>query len=295
MLAGWLSKYSVCGAPCLMKSWVILGVCLLFALFQAHSADFTVDGGKILIEGDITVGDFEKLQKITNDHPVRPGTVELASPGGDVAEAIKMGLLVRKLRLSTSAPLTSGGWAESAKLRAQEFGIKDVERNNTCASACFFIYVAGVDRMGDTIGIHRPYFDPAVLRKSEGSDVIERSRSVKSIVESYLREMGVPSKYAELMFDTKKDEIRWLTKDEISRDFFGLIPELQDWVESRCGKQPQSKYQSTGGRVKDTKDEALASFKESQRWFDCYSNSLQQMRYDVILQISRERQRNPSQ
>ncbi len=244
MLAGWLSKYSVCGAPCLMKSWVILGVCLLFALFQAHSAD---------------------------------------------------GLLVRKLRLSTSAPLTSGGWAESAKLRAQEFGIKDVERNNTCASACFFIYVAGVDRMGDTIGIHRPYFDPAVLRKSEGSDVIERSRSVKSIVESYLREMGVPSKYAELMFDTKKDEIRWLTKDEISRDFFGLIPELQDWVESRCGKQPQSKYQSTGGRVKDTKDEALASFKESQRWFDCYSNSLQQMRYDVILQISRERQRNPSQ
>lgn len=279
----------------MMKSRTILGACLLFALFQVHSADLTIDEGKILIEGDITVGDFDKLQKITDDHPVWLGTVLLASPGGDVAEAIKMGLLVRKLRLSTSTPLTSGGWAEYAKLLAQRAGIKDVERNNTCASACFFIFVAGVDRLGDTIGIHRPYFDPAVLRKSEGSDVIEKSRSVKLIVESYLREMGVPSKYAELMFDTKKDEIRWLTKDEISQDFFGLIPELQDWVESRCGKQPQSKYQSTGGRVNDTKAEGLAFFKESQRYFDCYRNSLQQMRYDATIRISRDRQHNPPQ
>lgn len=256
-----------------MKSRIILGVYLLFAHFQTHSADFTVDGGKILIEGDITVGDFEKLRKITDDHPVLPGMLELASPGGNVAEAINMGRLVRRLRMSTSAPLTSGVWAESAKLLAQRAGIKDVERNNTCASACFFIYVAGVDRMGDTIGIHQPYFDPEMLRKSEGSDVIERSRGVKLFVESYLSEMGVPSKYTELMFNTRKNEIRWLTHDEISHDFLGLIPELRDWVESRCGIRPPSK----------------APYEESKKWFDCRSDSLQQMRYDALFQIYRKK------
>ncbi len=292
------SQFNASGAaPYIVKSRVILGGCLLFALFQAESAEFTVGGRTVLIEGEITVGDFEKLRKITDYCPLSlVGTVELASPGGNITEAIKMGRLVRSLRLSTSAPITSVGETETAKSLARQTGVKDIERNNTCTSACFFIYVAGVDRMGDTIGIHRPYFDLEVLRKSEGSDVIETSRSVKSIVESYLSEMGVPSKYAELMFDTRKDEIRWLTKDEISQDFFGLIPELQDWVESRCGKHPQSKYQSTGGRVNDTtKTEALAFFKESQRYFDCHRNSLQEMRYDVSLQNCRKRQRDPLQ
>jgi hypothetical protein len=56
------------------------------------------------------------------------------------------------------------------------------------------------------------------------------------MVESYLKEMGVQAKYAELMFSIPKDEVRWIGKADFDADFSGDIPELRDWIDARCNR-----------------------------------------------------------
>ena len=75
----------------------------------------------------------------------------LASPDGDLAEAMKIGLLVRVLNLSTvvpGKPLTNQAF-ESA---AAEHGLANPKADYKCASASFFIFVAGVHRSHDDHG-----------------------------------------------------------------------------------------------------------------------------------------------
>lgn len=56
----------------------------------------------ILIEGKIEKGDFKRFEYLITLRS--PGTVWLASPGGDLIEAIKIGELARKLKLRVEAP-----------------------------------------------------------------------------------------------------------------------------------------------------------------------------------------------
>jgi hypothetical protein len=60
---------------------------------------------------------------------------------------------------------------------------------------------------------------------------------VRTIVETYLKEMGVPAKYADLMFSIPKDQVRWMGEVDLKADFTGVIPELQDWLDARCDKR----------------------------------------------------------
>jgi hypothetical protein len=54
------------------------------------------------------------------------------------------------------------------------------------------------------------------------------------MVDNYLKEMGVPAKYADLMFSIPKDQIRWIEKAAFDSDFKGDIPQLKDWLDARC-------------------------------------------------------------
>src|SRR5438128_2291220 len=79
----------------------------------AVAADINISGGRsgILLEGTITPGDYEKLRGLIkencsgNSRPIScPSRVFLASNGGSVLEAIKIGRLIRSLRLETEIP-----------------------------------------------------------------------------------------------------------------------------------------------------------------------------------------------
>ena len=64
------------------------------------------------IEGEIIAGDFEKFDKLVEKHGYATNTVALASPGGDVVEAMKIGRLIRELRFSTWAPTRQHDYAQ---------------------------------------------------------------------------------------------------------------------------------------------------------------------------------------
>jgi hypothetical protein len=64
-------------------------------------------GARIILEGKIKTGDYDNLLKLIDEDCSRRACADgiyLASPGGNLIEAMKMGRLVRKLRLETHVP-----------------------------------------------------------------------------------------------------------------------------------------------------------------------------------------------
>ena len=208
--------------------------------------DMTVRSGAVL-EGKIEAGDFDKLRSYILDGRGAEN-IFLASPGGDLAEAIKIGRFVRELKLTTSVPdklrPASRYDGEYQKEWIAKYNLKDLKANYMCASACFFVFVAGIHRevggwlldLEPVLGIHRPYLSENDLREMSSDKAIAAGGRARAIVEDYLKEMGVPAKYADQMYSVPKDEVRWINKDEFEADFNGFISGLKDWVDARCNK-----------------------------------------------------------
>lgn len=126
-----------------------------------------VDYADVILEGKIEIGDYDKLLKIIDedcgDYNSCTSGIFLASPGGDLIEAMKIGRLVRKLRLVTHVPsdvppvpsdLLPSDRQKIEALRKKAVAdlkdfkaiLKNAKADFMCASACFFIFVAGIDR-----------------------------------------------------------------------------------------------------------------------------------------------------
>ena len=111
-----------------------------------------VDGGKrMLLRGAITAGTAHRFEKaIANAGSLR--TVELQSPGGRIAEALRMAEIIK-----------ARGWSTR------------VERD--CESACTLLLMAGKDRSADpmaTVGFHQPDFPG--LSASDRAEIIRTNR-----------------------------------------------------------------------------------------------------------------------
>ena len=107
-----------------------------------------------------------------------------------------------------------------------------------CVSACFFIFIAGIDRERDVfppiLGIHKPYLAEADLKRLNGDQVISSAGQMRIVVEDHLKEMGVPTKYADLMSSITKDQVRLIDDDDFRADFEGYISDLRDWLDAKC-------------------------------------------------------------
>jgi hypothetical protein len=198
-----------------------------------------------ILEGTIVARDYDKLRKLVDeDCPAKyynsgcASAIYLASPGGSVAEAMKIGRLVRTLRWETKIPDDVPPDLRSKTVAALK--LKDAEANYMCASACFFVYVAGFERASivdkGILGIHRPYMSDADLKTLSANQALASATQVRTLVQTYLKEMGVPSKYADMMFSVPKDQVRWIDEIDFKADFSGIIPELKDWMDAKCNK-----------------------------------------------------------
>ena len=177
----------------------------------------------IMIEGEIIAGDYAKFEKMVMQI-FNPGVVWLASPGGDLVEARKSdGLLVRELKLSVWVPSKHG----------LLFPIVNAKQNAVCASACFFIYAAGVDRRGEVLGIHRPYFSMMAYQKMGLDEAARKQATAMKISADYLKDMGVSSGVIERMNNISSEKIVWLNDGEVS-DMTGFIPEYTEWFKANC-------------------------------------------------------------
>jgi hypothetical protein len=188
--------------------------------------------GEVVLEGTIEAGDYAKVEAFFEESLVR--SIYLASPGGNLIDAIKIGRLVRGLKLETIVPNDTR--SDLREKLAARHKLNDVKANYMCASACFFVFAAGVKRavdfFGDPIfGIHGPYLSDSDLRAMSDNQAIASANQLREVVEKYLKEMSVPAKYADLMFSVPKDKVWWITGADFEADLEGFIPELKDgWV-----------------------------------------------------------------
>lgn len=186
------------------------------------------------IVGEIEPGDLAKLRTFLRRNSAAY-SITLRSPGGDIQQAMAIGRLVRDQFLFTSV----GFQYDSGNVLYFGSDLHDscwgsfVECG--CASACFLIWAAGIQRLGNALGIHRPRFrdeDFAKLSALEARNVYTR---LLGEIGSYLVEMGVPEKYFTRMTQISSQELLILEPEAIDAEMQGSIPYVDEWLRSKCG------------------------------------------------------------
>lgn len=235
-------------------SWIyrlLAAACFICSCTSADAADIKISDDpqyNIILEGTIVKGDYDKLRNLIEEicpenswSTLCSSDIYLASPGGSVIEAIKIGRLIRRLRLEVQIPGDASPDLRQKIVAA--LNLQNPQTNYLCASACFFVAVGGIERkaaIGNAIlGIHRPSMTDADLKNLGADQVIASTAQLRGIVEMYLKEMGVPARYADLMFSIPKDQTRWITKAEYRVDFDGVIPELRERLSARCDNRTE--------------------------------------------------------
>src|SRR5688572_16896778 len=206
--------------------------------------------GGVVIEGSIAPGDFVKFAALVLATE-GANVVWLASPGGNLSEALRIGRLIRQLALEVRAPID----------RARPLVHLQDADNNTCASACFFLYVAGVSRQGSVLGIHKPAL-PADEYFTVGLDgAVAAHQRIEEATVAFLDLMGAPARYAPLMLTTSSATMVWLPPDDIARDFTGFAPGYDEQLRAGCPTDPAR----TSRAESDCMSRKLAELQEERR------------------------------
>jgi len=214
---------------CLERAAAALALILILAA-PARAADVRLAQspsgaplGGVTIEGPIAQGDFVNFAALVLATP-GANVVWLASPGGNLSEALRIGRLIRQLALEVRAPVD----------RAHPLVRLRDANNNTCASACFFLYVAGVNRQGSVLGIHTPSLpaDEILALGPDGS--LEAHQRIEEATVAYLDLMGAPARYAPLMLTTSSSQMVYLSPADIARDFTGIAPGYHEQLRASC-------------------------------------------------------------
>jgi len=238
-----------------------------------HALDgLKVFRGVLVLEGSILPGDYGAVFNFLNDESnfkKISGGVFLASPGGHVLEAIKIGLLIRRLRLSTDAP--SGPQSDRRVFGSAVIGVTDLinPRNYLCTSACFLIYVAGIERNlngAGRLGIHEPRVEYKPIEASE-NDVRIAKIQMRNEIKRYFEIMNVPEKYADLMYTVPANEVRWISRDEFDTDLRGYVSPIKKLIDGKCNPKPRDIRINLEGRptvTSTTKEKAISPGQSSE-------------------------------
>lgn len=180
----------------------ILPVMCFFGCVQSLAAEISVDecvgdclaySGFVVVKGDIVEGDLAVIKALYAAKPKSlPGKYAtlLDSYGGNLHEAIKIAKWVRR-----HAPYVSVG------------------KDKVCMSSCVLILAAGQYKFPDgKIGIHRPYLTerPVVPLQQVMDTVLNSTRE-------FLTSINIPQSLAEDMFSIPPEDIRILSKADLSK------------------------------------------------------------------------------
>lgn len=177
------------------------------------AANIQVKGLQVDFSGEIQLGDAERLiaamlssmDEVNKKFYRGAIRIEVNSPGGDVKEALKIAAVVRATYLDINVvPLVNG----------------------VCASSCFFIFLAGLERVASgadyvaewgtskslgMVGIHRPYF-----RSPEGGPTsTKRQEDAMQEIESYLQSQRMPRYLLDEMMSHASNDVYWLKKRDL--------------------------------------------------------------------------------
>lgn len=188
----------------------------------------------LLLKGEIAPGDYAYLLDVIRsdtDRFWRSTGFVLASPGGDVQEALRIARLVKGTYSSVFVGEAAG----------------------PCVSACFFIFSAATfrDAGSRTLGIHRPYIHPQRLVSVGAVEAEALQKDALRQARSYLENLDVPTSLIDKMFQRASTEVYWLSREEIEEHLGRRPPWYEQFLIARCGfsKDLERKYFSTNDKA----------------------------------------------
>lgn len=173
-------------------------------------------------KGKIEPGDSRRLIDFLIKNDGRIDKIFLESPGGDVQEAIRVGEVINKARLDVY-----------------------VQMNQTCASACFFVWLNGANRAvifvgrpnGGRVGLHRPYL---VDIGNTPDSISSQSKIMQNLVR-YLESKLISRRLVDMMISRPSNDIYWL-RDEDVTELGQSPPELEELYIAKCGDNRRQLY-----------------------------------------------------
>lgn len=202
----------------------------------------------ILISGTIEEGDYTRFQAALRRLERPAYRIDLASPGGDLTEAMRIGRLARRLLLTTAAPHRNEDGSVTCSLVSglEQWGEGPiagdrVPENCLCASACFLIYAAGIGRDGNILALHRPRLAGHSVGDLSLSDYEHHYASALQRAENYMRDMGLNREWVGRLEATPSGETYWLSNEEAAWLAVQTPPEIEEWLTARCGWMPMER------------------------------------------------------
>jgi len=140
-----------------------------------------------------------------------------------------MGRLIRMLRLQTVVP-------DHIQLPAPMGVIAPANQDNfICASACFLVYAGGVQRVGDFIVLHRPYFAKTAARNMSDIERETAQKQLMAKVRDFLQTMEVDQYYIDKMMSTSSQDGYALTgNDVVVHPLNIIVPSIEEIVLTKC-------------------------------------------------------------
>jgi hypothetical protein len=194
----------------------------------------------IYIDGQIEKGDAVKFEELINADLFRfPYKVLLNSPGGNALDAMRIGKIIRTLFLRVEAPSRTYNSLAELITPVSPYAPDCEKKQCTCASACTLIWFAGIDRQGDSIGVHQPNFEKDYYKENSLDYIVGEHAKMIALSRSYLKEMGVLDDMINMFMTVPPNEMKFLTKEEIG-PYIGMIPAIRDFLDARCGALTKS-------------------------------------------------------
>lgn len=204
-------------------SILIASTLLLHPAIAAEFETFNRTDGLYLlyIKGEIVRGDYDRLQSLVQKRNAFPLNMRIASPGGDVVEAIRIGRLARKALLDV---------------------YPEIQR---CNSACALIVFASAVNPDDDfgIGLHRPYYEKNYFAGLSFDQAQVKHKALDQSVRDYLKEMDVPTAIIDKMMAVSSDEVFYLNRRRYREEQGVRPPAVDEWLKARCGSIPANELE----------------------------------------------------
>lgn len=139
----------------------------------------------------------------------------------------------------------------------------------TRTSACFSIWIGGIARSGNRVGIHRFSYDSAAVARLSRAQVRAQEVDEERRETEYLTRMGAPAFLIARMFATASYNMYYLAPDEIA--LLRSMPGLGATATAQCARPPiQPAFMKPGAQPVDPASEP------------CYRDLLKRMMRDGV-------------
>jgi hypothetical protein len=173
----------------------------------------------IAAEGEIVSDTPQRFQAFIEENGSYRWSVVLSSDGGNLGAALELGEIFHDMGLSTSV----GKTVLDPELAYMGLGAK-MKTAGTCASACAYAFLGGVERYASEgeLGVHQFY-------GLENSAPTKETQAIVGLLLIYLMEMDVDWGLLAQSLFTESDEMHWLTETELRE--FSATTENKDYNE----------------------------------------------------------------